>query len=232
MNFSIIIPIYKEKKNLKNLVFSLTKVLKDKKNKYEIIFVDDDSKDGSADLFKKIKNKKIRFLIRKEKPRDLSKSVVYGFARSKYENLIVMDGDLQHHPSDLCKLMTKFQKNDCDILIGSRNMLNNNKVNLGILRFYVSKSLNSITNFLFRLDLKDPMSGFFIIKKKVFMKSKKNLFLLGYKILLDIVLSSSDRIKIKEMFINFKSRDKGFSKMRLKIISQLVYFLMYKLFFR
>ena len=97
-----------------NLVFSLTKVLKDKKNKYEIIFVDDDSKDGSADLFKKIKNKKIRFLIRKEKPRDLSKSVVYGFARSKYENLIVMDGDLQHHPSDLCKLMTKFQKNDCD----------------------------------------------------------------------------------------------------------------------
>ena len=57
MNFSIIIPIYKEKKNLTNLVFSLTKVLKDKKNKYEIIFVDDDSRDGSADLFKKIKKK-------------------------------------------------------------------------------------------------------------------------------------------------------------------------------
>ena len=232
MNFSIIIPIYKEKKNLTNLVFSLTKVLKDKKNKYEIIFVDDDSRDGSADLFKKIKKKQIRFLIRKDKPRDLSKSVVYGFARSKYENLIVMDGDLQHHPSDLKKLMSKFKKNDCDILIGSRNMVNNNKVNLGLFRFYVSKSLNSITNFLFRLDLKDPMSGFFIIKKKVFMKSKNNLFLLGYKILLDIVLSSSKNIKIEEMFINFKSRDKGFSKMRLKIISQLVYFLLYKFFFR
>ena len=232
MNFSIIIPIYKEKKNLIKLLSSLTKVLNNQINKYEIIFVDDDSRDGSIEVFKKLKNKKIKFLIRKEKPRDLSKSVVYGFSKSKYENLIVMDGDLQHHPSDLKKMMYAFQKNNCDILVGSRNMINNERVNLGVLRFYVSKSLNSITNFLFSLNLKDPMSGFFIIKKKIFKKSKKKLFLLGYKILLDIILSTSNKIIIKEMFINFKNRDKGFSKMRLKIIAQLVYFLLYKFFFR
>ena len=234
MNFSIIIPIYKEKKNLTKLLLSLTKALKSQKKmiKYEIIFVDDDSQDGSIDVFKKNKNKKIRFFIRKEKPRDLSKSVVYGFTKSKYDNLIVMDGDFQHQPSDLKKMMLNFQKNSCDILVGSRNMISNDKVNLGILRFYVSRSLNSITNYLFNLNLKDPMSGFFIIKKEVFKKSKKKLFLLGYKILLDIILSSSRKIRIEEMFINFKSREKGFSKMRLKIITQLVYFLLYKFIFR
>ena len=232
MNFSIIIPIYKEKKNLSKLIYSLTKALKTLRNNYEIIFVDDDSRDGSINVFKDNKNKKTKFFVRTEKPRDLSRSVVYGFKKSKYENLIVMDGDLQHHPSDLKRLIKKFKKNESDILIGSRNMLNNNKVNLGLLRFYVSKFLNFITNFLFGLSLKDPMSGFFIIKKKIFMKCEKKLFLLGYKILLDIVLSSSKKVRIDEIFINFKSRDKGFSKMRLKIISQLVFFLIYKFIIR
>ena len=232
MNFSIVIPIYKEKKNLTKLLLSLTKTLNNQKNKYEIIFVDDDSRDGSIDVFRKNKNKKIRFFIRKEKPRDLSKSVVYGFSKSKYDNLIVMDGDFQHQPSDLKKMIFYFQKNSCDVLVGSRNMISNDRVNLGTLRFYVSRSLNFMTNYLFNLNLKDPMSGFFIIKKKVFKKSEKKLFLLGYKILLDIILSSSRKIRIEEMFIHFKSREKGFSKMRLKIITQLVYFLLYKFVFR
>ena len=127
MNFSIIIPIYKEKKNLSKLIYSLTKALKTLRNNYEIIFVDDDSRDGSINVFKDNKNKKTKFFVRTEKPRDLSRSVVYGFKKSKYENLIVMDGDLQHHPSDLKRLIKKFKKNESDILIGSRNMLNNNK---------------------------------------------------------------------------------------------------------
>lgn len=232
MKFSIIIPIYKEKKNLSKLILSLKKNLVKYKKKYEIIFVDDDSNDGSYKIFQNNKNNKFRFLVRKEKPRDLSKSVAYGFNKSKYHNLIVMDGDLQHRPSDLRKLIKNFQSTNCDILIGSRYMKNYKKVNLTPLRFYVSKLLNFITNFLFGLNLKDPMSGFFMIKKIVFKKNEKKLFLLGYKILLDIIISSSKKIKIKEIYINFKSREKGFSKMRIKILYQLTIFLFYKFFFK
>ena len=72
------------------------------------------------------------------------------------------------------------------------------------------------------------MSGFFIIKKDVFLRSKKNLFLKGYKILLDIILSSPYKIRFKEIYINFKSREKGFSKMRFKILFQLLLFLIFK----
>ena len=232
MKFSIIIPIYKEKKNLSKLILSLKKALVKHKKKYEVIFVDDDSNDGSNKIFENNKNKNIRFLIRKDKPRDLSKSVVYGFKRSRYKNLIVMDGDLQHRPSDLTKLIKKFKTTNCDIVIGSRNMKSYKKVNLSPLRFYVSKLLNLVTNFLFGLYLKDPMSGFFMLKKSIFKKIEKKLFLLGYKILLDIVISSSKKIKIKEIYINFKSREKGFSKMRIKILWQLSFFLFYKYFSR
>ena len=230
MKYSIIIPIYKEKKNLKKLIKYLSSSFKNIKNRNEIIFVDDDSNDGSIDEFKKNKNKNMRFYIRKRKPRDLSKSVIFGFKKARYENFAVMDGDLQHSPKDLLRLIKEFEKQKFDIVIGSRNLLNNDKLKLNILRFYMSKFLNFITNFLFRLKLKDPMSGFFIIKWNIFRKCEKKLFLLGYKVLLDIILSSSRKIKIKEIYINFKSRNKGFSKMRLKIISQLAFFLLFNFF--
>ena len=230
MKFSIVIPIYKEKKNLPKLISSLKRTLVKYKNKYEIIFVDDDSNDGSDKIFKKKKSKKIRLLIRKEKPRDLSKSVVYGFNRSRNDNLIVMDGDLQHNPRDLHKLITKFKKTDCDIVIGSRKLINYERANLNPLRFIFSKLLNHLFNFLFNKKIKDPMSGFFMIKKKIFKSVEKKLILLGYKILIDIVLSSTKKLVIKEVFINFRIRDKGYSKMRLKILLQLILFLTIKYF--
>ncbi len=228
MKYSIIIPIFKERKNISQLVLKLTSALKLNKKKFEIIFVDDDSNDGSINEFNKIKRNNIRFYVRTKKPRDLSKSVVYGLNKSKFNNLVVMDGDLQHRPNDLVKLMNVYEKKNFDLVIGSRKMNNYRETNLNPLRFYVSKLLNFITNLLFDYRLKDPMSGFFIINKKIFFKLKNKLFLLGYKILLDIITSSQKKIIFKEVYINFKSREKGFSKMRLKILIQLIIFLIYK----
>tara|TARA_Y100001970_G_C14233133_1_gene859988 strand:- start:119 stop:829 length:711 start_codon:yes stop_codon:yes gene_type:complete len=228
MKYSIIIPIYKEKKNLPKLTKILSQKLNSYKRKYEIIFVDDDSRDGSAEIYKKIKTNKTKFYTRIKKPRDLSMSVVYGFSKAKYNNIAVMDGDLQHRPSDLLKLMKIFEKNKYEIVIGSRKLDSFTNTNLNPLRFYMSKFLNLITNLIFAKKLIDPMSGFFVIRKDVFLKSKKNLFLKGYKILLDIILSSPNKIKFKEIYIKFKSREKGFSKMRFKILFQLFLFLIFK----
>ena len=72
------------------------------------------------------------------------------------------------------------------------------------------------------------MSGFFLIKKNVYKKVKNKLVLLGYKILIDIILSCNKKITIEEIKINFNVRDKGFSKMRLKILIQLVFFIILK----
>lgn len=229
MNYSIIVPIYKEEKNISKLIHKIKKELKGK-IVYELIFVDDDSRDQSKNIFNKYSNKNFKFYIRKKKPRDLSKSVVYGFEKSKYNNLIVMDGDLQHNPRDILKFIKVFEKTNCDIVIGCRKLANYKKANLNPVRFIFSKSLNHIFNFIFNHKISDPMSGFFLIKKEVYNKVKTKLILLGYKILIDIILSARKNILIKEVKINFSVRDKGFSKMRLKILLQLLVFIFIKYF--
>ena len=74
------------------------------------------------------------------------------------------------------------------------------------------------------------MSGFFIVKKEIYKSVKNKLLLLGYKILIDIILSNNKKIIIKEVKINFNVRDKGFSKMRLKVLFQLFIFMIIKFF--
>ena len=85
---------------------------------------------------------------------------------------------------------------------------------------------------MFNRKILDPMSGFFILKKRVYTNTKKDLVLLGYKILMDILLSSNRKIIIKEVVIGFRVRDKGFSKMRLKILLQLILLIILKYFKR
>ncbi len=114
MKYSIIIPIYKEAKNILKLSYLLKKNLK--KKKYEVIFVDDNSQDNSIKEFKKIKYKNFRFLSRHKK-RDLSKSCIDGIKISKFENIVIMDGDLQHQPSCLFKMMNYFEKIRPNILV-------------------------------------------------------------------------------------------------------------------
>ena len=117
MNYSIIIPIYKEEKNISEVIKRVNKALNKRKIKYELIFVDDDSRDNSAEVFKKHKKKNMKFFKRFEKPRDLSRSVYYGFNKAKYNNFIVMDGDLQHPP----ELIPHFDDDGkCEIKLGWR----------------------------------------------------------------------------------------------------------------
>ena len=117
---SIIIPIYKEEKNIDKLWFKIKNNINLKK--FEVIYVDDNSKDRSEKILKKIskKYKKIKFIIRKNKKRDLSKSCFLGFKRCIYKNILVMDGDLQHDPKYISKFINKFNNSSSDIIVGSR----------------------------------------------------------------------------------------------------------------
>ena len=78
----------------------------------------------------------------------------------------------------------------------------------------------------------DPMSGFFIFKKKIYLKNKKFLFNRGYKILLDLIYPSRKKLKILDINIDFKSRGAGNSKINYKIIYFLVLIIIKKFFLR
>ena len=225
---SIIIPVLNECNNL----IKLTKLIKSKlklKN-YEVIFVDDDSNDGSVKVLKEIKKKynKFTFILRKEKPRDLSKSCFLGFSKSKFDNILVMDGDLQHDPKDINKLIKAYKKHNSEIVIGSRNLFNLKNKSLGFVRLFASKLLILIVRLLLGNRTTDPMSGFFLFKKDLLKKKKFQR--IGYKILLDLIYPINYNIKIIDVNINFKTRNKGYSKMNLKVLVILIYVIVIKFF--
>jgi len=222
MYYSIIIPIYKEKNNIIKLISLINHYLKN--FEFEILIIDDDSNDGTKELFKKIQFKKnIKFFVRKEKPRDLTQSVFLGIRKSKYENLILMDGDLQHHPKYLPKICKIFRQEKIDFLICVRNF--SKRSGLSILRFFLSIFIIKVINLIFGYKCSDPMSGFFIFQKKNFFKNK--LYPRGFKILLNLIYSSSKSLKIKEFQIKFNKRHNNKSKMNLKVLYHIVCSIIY-----
>ena len=217
MSLSIVIPILNEDKNLEILHKKIILNIKKKIN-YEIIFVDDNSDDNSISILEKISknNKKTKYILRK-KIRDLTQSCFLGIENAKYGNILIMDGDLQHDPSNLPLLIQKYFQKKADILIGTRNF--KKKIEgLDIYRFYTSKILIFLFNFFFGFKTKDPLSGFFIFKKEIYTKNKKKLFGKGYKILIDLLYNNKKKIKIYDQNINFKMRNFNSSKINLRVL--------------
>jgi len=217
--FTIIIPVYNEAKNLRILIPKIYKELHNKK--FELIIVDDNSNDGTYEVLRKFRGKNFKHIIRK-KERDLSKSCIDGFKSARTKNIIVMDGDLQHKPSDIKKILFAFFKSNPDFVVGTRNLFKNKKHNLSFFRLLASRVLILIVNFLLGKKTSDPMSGFFMFKKKVFTKFHKKLIKKGYKILLDLIYIENHRVSVVDVDINFDSRIKGKSKMSFKILINLL----------
>ena len=194
---SIVIPVLNEEKNINKIVNSISYYLK--KFEYEIIFVDDDSDDNSKETLIRNSNKykNLSFFIRKNCKRDLSQSCMLGFRKSRFKNILVMDGDLQHNPKYLPKMIEMFNKKNLDFLVASRNFHSAKNEGLSLIRFYASKLIISIFFILVGKKTIDPMSGFFIFKKKIYIHNKKKLFGKGYKILSDLIYSTNQYILFK-----------------------------------
>jgi len=221
---SIIIPIYKEKKNIIELTNRIRKNLKSKI--YEIIFVDDNSNDGTKKILQELKKKykNFNFIVRKKK-RDLTQSCFDGIEKSKYELILIMDGDLQHNPKYIPKLLNIYNSRNADIVIATRDLLYGKNPGLNYFRRLFSIALIGLFSILIGSKSKDPMSGYFLFKKKIYKRNKKKYFGKGYKILADILYNSSKNLKIIDYNIEFGHRLKNKSKMSFKILIILLEFL-------
>jgi dolichol-phosphate mannosyltransferase len=217
---SIVIPILNEEKNIITL-FNLIKKSLTNIN-YEVIFVDDNSSDSSIQILinLKKKNKNIDYILRKKK-RDLTKSCFDGFEKARYKQILVMDGDLQHNPRYIKNMLNTFIKNDLDIIVGARDFKKIVK-GLSFIRKLASIFLTILISVILTKKTKDPMSGFFILKKAIYKTNKKNFFGNGYKILCDLIYNCKEQIKIQDYFIKFRKRNEGKSKMNLNILLKII----------
>ena len=232
---TILIPTYNEYENISKIVISLNNLEKLKKIDFNIFFIDDNSNDGSKEELFEISKKfnNVKYKIRKNKNRDLTKSVLdaLDFIDSKY--VCLMDCDLQHNLELIPNMMNIILDKKIDLIIASRYQNKKNINKLNFIRLFISKLGSFLIFFLDIKNIKDPLSGFFIIDNNILKSISSKIKTDGFKILLTIIyLLNKRNLKILEIESNFYSRKKGKSKFNLiigwKFIKQLFYLFVYK----
>lgn len=227
MNLSIISPCLNECKNLEKFADKVMQTLDSGNLLGELIIVDDNSKDGSDLILEKLKDKynNFNYYIRKNKSKDLTKSCFDGIELSKYDNIVIMDCDLQHDPEDIKKLLLKYDGKNTNIVVGSRDLYKRNH-GLSLLRQFASLCIIFTINLLLTKKTSDPMSGFFIFNKNIFNKSN-NYYGKGFKILIDIIYNSKVKINVQDVIINFNLRSENTSKMNSNVLFHIVRFVIF-----
>jgi dolichol-phosphate mannosyltransferase len=219
---SIIIPTLNERNNIDENIKIFSNLLN--KIKYEIIFVDDASDDGTFEYCQKLglTSPNIRSILRDDR-KGLSSALVEGILSAKYPIVCAVDADLQYDLSNVLEAYNLIAKEDFDIVIMSRTMLTDrSKTDLSNKRLIMT-SLSSKISRLITPRIKDPNSGFFLLKKKLILDEINNLSKVGFKLLLDILITyKKKKLKIFEIETDFNERKFGESKLNLGIFVDLI----------
>jgi len=179
----------------------------------EVIFVDDNSQDGSVEEVKKLQDAKydVRIIVRTTE-RGLSSAVLRGFKEASHEVLVCMDADLQHDPKYLPALVGPIIANTADFTVGSRHVGGGGIEGWSLHRKLLSWGATLAASPLVKCS--DPMSGFFSLRKSTLNRAEV-LNPLGYKIGLELMVRCKCT-RIKEIPIVFKDRELGESKLTMK----------------
>jgi len=225
---TIVIPTYNERANIAPLVERLSPLLSE--FIWEIIFVDDDSPDGTAAAVADVGRGggPVR-CIRRLGRRGLSSAVVEGALAARYDLIAVMDADFQHDESVLPAMLHRIAKADVDLVVGSRLAEGGGFGDWNKTRLRMSDFATRLSRLLVGDQVSDPMSGFFVIKRDVFNACVYNLSQQGYKVLLDIISSSPRKLNIEEVSYIFRDRRAGESKLDILILAEYAFLVIDKL---
>ena len=210
---SVIVPTFNEAQNVPILIGLLDKALAG--IAWEAIVVDDNSPDGTARAARAIAatDPRVRVISRFGR-RGLSGACIEGMLASSAPYVAVMDADLQHDESLLPKMLAEIRADETDLVVASRNVEGGTAgEGLSKIRAWGSDIANGLAQKLLNVTLKDPMSGFFMIRRDRVEELAPKLSVQGFKILLDIVSSSAGTLKIKELPFTFRERQHGESKL-------------------
>ena len=213
---SIVVPTFNERGNVRELVARLDRCLAGVA--WEVVFVDDDSRDGTLDLLREVSRSdpRVRFLHRIGR-RGLASAVVEGVLATSSPIVAVMDCDLQHDETLLPKMLDTLHAPDCDVVVASRYMETGGVGEWTKDRLLFSRVATRLADYVLRSPLTDPMSGFFMLKRNAFDQVVRKLSSQGYKILLDILLSGP-ALRVKEIPYTFRTRLHGESKLDLTAV--------------
>jgi dolichol-phosphate mannosyltransferase len=225
----VVIPTFNERDNIAPLLDKLARALVGVC--WEIMFVDDDSTDGTVDELERVCTADARVRsVRRLGRRGLASAVVEGMLSSFAPFIAVMDADQQHDERLLAPMLAALKRDEADIVVGSRYLAEGGLGDWSRGRRTISKAATQLSRLVLRgRELTDPMSGFFMLKRSAFDASVRRLSQEGYKILLDIVASAPASARIKELPYVFGLRQHGESKLDSLVVLDYLTLLLDKL---
>lgn len=212
LDLSVIVPTFNERGNVEVLVDRLKKVLAG--IEWEVVFVDDDSTDGTTAAVREMARRdgRVRCLQRIGR-RGLSSACVEGMLASAGTFIAVIDADLQHDESLLPQMFERLRQGETDIVVGSRYTEGGSVGDWSSQRVSISRAATRLARHVLRADLTDPMSGFFMVRRDVIEDCVRRLSAIGFKILVDIFASSPRKLRYAELPYVFRARQSGESKL-------------------
>jgi dolichol-phosphate mannosyltransferase len=209
---TVVVPTFNERDNVEPLLELLASVLEDVE--WEVIFVDDDSADGTAARVREIaaRDPRVRCLQRIGR-RGLSTACIEGVLASSAPYVAIMDGDLQHDERLLPRMLETLKREPVDLVVGSRYVSGGGIGDLSQRRAEISSLATRLSRIICKTAIADPMSGFFMMRRQVFENAMRGLSGQGFKILLDLLASSPAPVRLKELPYQFRRRRHGTSKL-------------------
>jgi len=212
IELAVVIPTLNERENIAALVDRLCIVLAG--IRWEAVFVDDDSPDGTADLVRELgqRQSNIRWVQRLGR-RGLSSACIEGILASSAPFIAVMDADMQHEEALLPDMLAMIKDRELDVVVGTRYGINGSVGDWQRSRVVISTVASRLARLVIKAELTDPLSGFFLITRGAFAQTMRNLSGQGFKILLDIFASSPRPLAFAELPFHFRHRVHGASKL-------------------
>jgi dolichol-phosphate mannosyltransferase len=227
---SVVIPSYNERPNVAPMIARLDAALRG--IDWEAIYVDDDSSDGTAEEVRAIAMHDARVrCIRRVGRRGLASAVIEGILSSSADYVAVIDADLQHDETRLRPMLAEMRTGKWDLVVASRHVEGGNNDGLnGQWRHAISDGGIWLAQRVLPVTLTDPMSGFFMLPRAIFDRTAPHLTGQGFKILLDLVLSTPAPLRVKEIPAAFRERVAGESKLNAQVMVQFAGLLLDKTF--
>ena len=227
LELGVVIPTYNEVENIPLVLAAVEQALRG--IEWEIVFVDDNSPDKTADFIRTLAltNRRVRVLERIGR-RGLSSACIEGILATPAPYIAVMDADMQHDESILPKMLERMKSERLDVVVGSRKIDGGSMGEFARERVWLSDVGTRISKLVCQCDVSDAMSGFFLVDRAYFQQVVPRLTGAGFKILVDLLSSSPSSPRIGEVPYHFRNRQLGESKLDLNVELEYLYLLVDK----
>jgi dolichol-phosphate mannosyltransferase len=214
---SVIVPTFNERDNIAPLVDLVRAALSGVD--WEIIFVDDDSRDGTAAVVRALAQREPRVrCLQRIGRRGLSTACIEGMLASAAPIVAVMDADMQHDERLLPRMLETLRHEPYDIVVGSRYVAGGGFGAWDRRRVEISGLATRLSRIVCKTEIADPMSGFFMLRRELFERAMRQLSGQGFKILLDLLASLPGPPRLKELPFEFRERRFGASKLDTMVV--------------